>query len=342
MPLRTFRTVHPLADNGRMRSTPAKQSSRSGQSTDELEHHRASAARRHEKAAAAASAVGWSAEAAAPAEVLALQRAVGNAAVSKLTEKVPVQRADAQHVMTEEHWKDEAGAGEKSTKGAKRDRELRDKAKKRKSGKWKQGEKRRMDDILGDLGRKLLEDLAKTKSNSRLKLYRSMSAEEAQAILNYFQEGRDALTEQWIMNGAGKSGEYRNAIGAMPIGKHLGDYGQAEEYRQMKGDTHAVMLVFTLKPGAHKRLFSPKYAALGPGRKNEYIRAAHGDSHENAHEAEGTLAGYIGVKSEEKEPYSISLASDRKTGPGPSQLLFQLFVESVNIVGPATQEAAAH
>lgn len=328
-----------------MRSTPANKTSRSDLSADKLDR-RGAAVRQHEEAAAAASAAaGWSAEAAAPAEMLALQRAVGNAAVGKLVDPhrpaqsagtPSVQRADAQHVMTEEYWKDEAGAGEKSTKGAKRDRELRDQANKRNSGKWKQGTKRRMDDILGDLGRKLLEDLAKTKSNSRLKLYRSMSAEEARGILDYFQEGRNTLTEQWIMKSAGDSGQYRDAVGAMPIGKHLGDYPQAEEYRKMKGDTHAVMLEFTLKPGAHKRLFSPTYAALGPGRKNEYIRAAHRESHENAHQGEGTLAGYIGVKEEKKEPYSISLASDRKKGPGPSQLLFQLFVESVNVVGPAT------
>ncbi|MFJ3979995.1 hypothetical protein ACIPXC_33495, partial [Streptomyces sp. NPDC090021] len=78
--------------------------------------------------------------------------------------------------------------------------------------------------------------------------------------------------------------------------------------------------------------------ALGPGYRNDLIRKANKDdgAYQNANPNEGTLGGYIGVKVEDKEPYSLGIAqgNNGKRGRevGPSQLLFELFVEKVELV----------
>ncbi len=58
--------------------------------------------------------------------------------------------------------------------------------------------------------------------------------------------------------------------------------------------------------------------------------------YQNANANEGTLGGYIGVKAEDNEPYSLGIAqgANGKNGRelGASQLLFQLFVENVELV----------
>lgn len=320
---------------------------------NKAEKRAASAARQPERAASvtsAASAVARSAETATPAQVVVLQRAIGNAAVGQLLggqrhadRQAPVQRAkDPQAVLTTKYWRDKAGAGTKSKKGAAENMKIEASATARASGTWAQGTKRDMKDILDSIGHQLLTELAKPASASagQLKLYRAMSRDEADGILAYFGSDRPRRTEQWIHdNAAGTTAgrHYKSEIGAVSIGKHLGDRDQAEAYQREKGgSSHAVLLEFTLKPGAHEILFGPDYAALGPSTKTEYIRAAHKDkgTHENAHEGEGTLAGYIGVKAEQKGPFSLSLAGRKPKTPGsgaggPSQLLFQLLVQSV-------------
>jgi len=310
---------------------------------NKAEKHAASAARQPERAASvasAASAVAQSAETATPAQVLVLQRAIGNTAVGRL---VGVQRAeDPQAVLTSKYWRNRAGAGAKSDESAAENMRIEASAKARASGTWAQGTKREITHILGEVGHQLLTELAKPAAASagQLKLYRAMSRDEADGILAYFGSDRPQRTEQWIHDNAAGSmagRHYKSEVGAVSIGKHLGDRDQAEKYQREKGgSSHAVLLEFTLKPGAHEILFGPEYAALGPSTKTEYIRAAHKNqgTHENAHGAEGTLAGYIGVKAEQKGPFSLSLAGQKPKKPGsgaggPSQLLFQLLVQSV-------------
>ncbi|CAL9430248.1 hypothetical protein [Streptomyces sp. enrichment culture] len=173
-----------------------------------------------------------------------------------------------------------------------------------------------------------------------MELYRSMSCEEAYSALTYWgdQASRDALTA-YIAGGAGTAKDFRQQkFTGLTIGAHLGDQGQADAYYDMKGDSYTVQLKFILKPGAHELLFHPDHMALGPGYKNELIRQANQKegTYQNATKNEGTLGGYIGVKAEDREPCSIGIAQGSASGSvrdlGPSQLLFQLFVEKAELV----------
>ncbi|MFJ3964751.1 DUF4157 domain-containing protein [Streptomyces sp. NPDC090036] len=253
-----------------------------------------------------------------------------------------VQRVeDPQARMTVEYWEDRAGLGGASSKAAK-DRGAQIKASKASAKKFKASKPpRSMDEIVKTIGPQLLTELARMGDETgQMELYRSMSFDEAHSALTYWgnETARKELLD-YIGSGTGTGKEFREkGLTGMTIGSHLGDQGQADGYYETQGEPYAVQLKFTLKPGAHELLFHPDHMALGPGYKNDLIRKANEDSGEyrNANANEGTLGGYIGVKAEDKEPYSLGIAqgNNGKNGRelGASQLLFQLFVADVTLV----------
>ncbi|MGW6722917.1 eCIS core domain-containing protein [Streptomyces sp. NPDC054995] len=197
---------------------------------------------------------------------------------------------------------------------------------------------RKLEDILASVGPGLLAELkalAEKGETGRLKLYRTMMAEEANAIMEW--KGLASLTEEWITSQedtAGIAKRFRGAVekgeaGIMPISNHLGDAGQADEY--FTNEDTQVTVEFTLKPGAHELLFSPDYMAISGDKGTPYHIRKTRESADNpfpeAAGGEGALAGYIGLKPEEKEPFSLSIGKTDIT-----RLLFQLFVEDMRAV----------
>ncbi|MFE2979153.1 DUF4157 domain-containing protein [Streptomyces sp. NPDC059258] len=240
-----------------------------------------------------------------------------------------VQRVgDPQEMLGGSHWK-----GEMETAG----HPLlppKQKGKKKKA----KAPVRKLEDILASVGPGLLAELkalAEKGETGRLKLYRTMMAEEANAIMEW--KGLAAITEEWITSQedtAGISKRFRGAVakgeaGIMPISNHLGDAGQADEY--FTNEDTQVTVEFTLKPGAHELLFSPDYMAISGDKGTPYHIRKTRESADNpfpeAAGGEGALAGYIGLKPEEKEPFSLSIGKTDIT-----RLLFQLFVEDMRAV----------
>ncbi|MFF3726779.1 DUF4157 domain-containing protein [Streptomyces erythrochromogenes] len=251
-----------------------------------------------------------------------------------------VQRvANPQDLLTVEHWEEKAGLGGSSSSSAKAKSAQIAASKKSAKGFKASKPPRRIDEVIASVGPQLLAALAKMPEDSgRMELYRSMSFEEAHSALVYWGDAaaRTAMVD-YIAGGEGTAKEFRqNGYSGMTIGAHLGDQGQADAYYNTQGAPYAVQLKFTLKPGAHELLFNQAHMALGPGYKNDLIRNANGGGYQNANANEGTLGGYIGVKAEDNEPYSLGIAqgANGKNGRelGASQLLFQLFVENVELV----------
>ncbi len=239
-----------------------------------------------------------------------------------------VQRVgDPQDMLGADHWKNEMTAAGHPLL-----------APKQKGKKKPKAPARKLEDILATVGPALLADLKALSDKGetgRLKLYRTMMASEAIAIMEW--KGLAARTEEWISSQTEKAGiakRFRGAVangeaGVMPVENHLGDVGQASEYFHDE-DTQA-MVEFTLKPGAHELFFSPEYMAISGDQGTPYhirkTRESGGSSFPEAAGGEGALAGYIGVKPEKKEPFSISLG-----GTDITRLLFQLFVEDIRAV----------
>ncbi|MGW8728580.1 eCIS core domain-containing protein [Streptomyces sp. NPDC055808] len=256
-----------------------------------------------------------------------------------------------QNVMTTEHWERQAGVmgddGKATKEMTKNKTDLMASAKKAKKG-YKADKPRTIDEIIKTVGPALLQQLqGLPETSGQLELYRSMSLGEAQSILTYWgtAEARTAV-EEYIRGGEGSAKDFRTqGLKGMTVGSHLGDSGQADAYYAMTTENYQVQLRFTLKPGAHQLLFNSDHMALGPGYKTELIRKAEGGGHKKASANEGTLPGYIGVKAEENEPYSIGIAqgANGKNGRevGPSQLLFQLFLQNVSLVKDKTNTLAS-
>lgn len=254
----------------------------------------------------------------------------------------PVQRVtNPQDMLTEEYWQEKAGMGGASSSNAKaRAAHMADSKKTAKKFKASKPP-RTIDAIIKTVGPALLDELGrKPETAGRMELFRSMSFEEAESALAYWGNA-DARAEllAYVGSGNGSAKDFREkGYTGMTIGAHLGDQGQADGYYDTQGASYAVQLKFTLKPGAHELLFNQDHMALGPGYKNDYIRKANerGGEYKNATGNEGTLGGYIGVKAEDKEPYSLGIAQGGQSGErrevGASQLLFQLFVENVELV----------
>ncbi|MFE0582654.1 DUF4157 domain-containing protein [Streptomyces sp. NPDC058874] len=253
-----------------------------------------------------------------------------------------VQRVeDPQERLTVEYWEGKAGMGGSSSSAAKAKSAQIAASKKSAKGFKASKPPRKIDEVIATVGPKLLDALAAMPEGSgRMELYRSMSFDEAKSALDYWgnESARNEMTT-YIAGGEGTAKEFRQrGYTGMTIGAHLGDQGQADGYYDTQGEPYAVQLKFTLKPGAHELLFDQRHMALGPGYKNDLIRKANesGGAYQNANANEGTLGGYIGVKAEDKEPYSLGIAqgNNGKNGRelGASQLLFQLFVENVELV----------
>ncbi|MFE1765810.1 DUF4157 domain-containing protein [Streptomyces angustmyceticus] len=248
--------------------------------------------------------------------------------------------ANPQNVMTTEHWERRAGimgADGRATKDmATAKVGLTNAAKKNK--KAKAGKGRTMEEIVATVGPALLSQLrSKPATSGKLELYRSMSLDEAVSIVEYWGSPARAAALEYVAAGQGSAKEFKTQHKGMTIGAHLGDRAQAEAYHGMGGEAYQVMLKFTLKPGAHELLFQPEHMALGPSYNSELIRGAHDGDYQNASANEGALPGYVGVKAEENEPFSLAVAQGAKSKKGreagPSQLLFQLFVADVDVVG---------
>ncbi|NDZ78956.1 DUF4157 domain-containing protein [Streptomyces sp. SID10853] len=251
-----------------------------------------------------------------------------------------------QNVMTTEHWERAAGLrgadGTSSREMAEETSRLRATGKKNQKNQKSQkktakGTTRTMDEIIKTVGPALLRDLAaKPPASGSLELFRSMSHAEAEGVLSYWGSEAQRAALAYVEQGGGTAKEFKTQHKGMTIGAHLGDQEQADYYHDLAGDSYQVQLKFTLKPGAHELLFTSDHMALGPGHKTELIHKAMGGEHQAATGNEGTLPGYVGMKAEKNEPYSLAIAQGAKNKngreAGPSQLLFQLFVQDVSLV----------
>ncbi|MFD1313861.1 hypothetical protein ACFQ5X_50485, partial [Streptomyces kaempferi] len=205
-----------------------------------------------------------------------------------------------------------------------------------KKAKARAGTARTMDEVVTRTGRELLLKLGRHAGRGRsLDLYRAMSFEEAQNVLGYWNSPARALAEQYVQTGRGTAKEFKQQYQGMTLGAHLAGLEQASVYHSMDSAGYQVLLKFTLKPGAHTVMFDPQFMALGPGYHAELLRRAGGD-YQAASQHEGTLPGYIGMKAERHGAFSLTLAQGAHTkgtrSVGPSQLLFQLMVETVTLV----------
>jgi hypothetical protein len=196
---------------------------------------------------------------------------------------------------------------------------------------------RKISDIVATVGPALLEDLkaaGKKAPDQRLKLYRTMDKPEAAAIIAWSKGGKAAAE---ALMGSQVPIKELNAVlkdkanpAAMPIVGHLGGREQSETFFERGRN---VMLEFTLKPGAQLVLFNPKYMALARSGKEvtslvaEYEKATTGRIFPEATGNEGNLPGYVGMKSEKRGDFSLTMGKSDAT-----HLLFQLLIESVKEV----------
>ncbi|WP_329295920.1 hypothetical protein [Streptomyces sp. NBC_01455] len=244
--------------------------------------------------------------------------------------------ANPRNVLTIEHLERGAGllnqAGQPTKDTAKAKALLIAAAKKKRPA----GTARKMDDVVAKTGRELLLGIQRHAGTGRsLDLFRAMSFEEARGVLEYWNGPDRIPAEQYVATGRGTAKEFKQHFRGMTLGAHLGGQQQAGVYHMMNGASYDVLLKFTLKPGAHTVMFDPRFMALGPGYHAELIRKA-GRDYQAANQNEGTLPGYIGVKAEQHGAFSLSLAqgtiANGSRTVGPSQLLFQLMVETVTLV----------
>ncbi|MHB9864123.1 eCIS core domain-containing protein [Streptomyces sp. YIM S03343] len=217
--------------------------------------------------------------------------------------------------------------------------------------------------ILRDVANQLLTELAaqgERAGQKELRVFRTMTNEEADAILEWRGAGKKEGTEAWLRENrgapAGITERYHaakaqpgSAVGAMPVKKHLGDWDQAYDYYERNHAQHYAtapraangrvvggpevrVLEFTLKKGAHELLFSPDYMALaGNTGAPAALRKIYGEQNRQFATAsgnEGSLTGYVGMKLEDIGDFSLSVGSNAEA----TQLLFQLFVQDIQDV----------
>ncbi|MER6919108.1 hypothetical protein [Streptomyces spiralis] len=256
-----------------------------------------------------------------------------------LGDAATVQRAteDVQDLLTVRYW-------ESTNNFAKLTKAVNNKLKGNAGKKGKGGKKgsnsegtgspRMPEKVLNDTIPGLLRELRDMPATgAQLKLFRTMPTEEADAILEWQAEKKDA-TEDWMRNPPkGKVAlAFREdeRVGAIPVRGHLGDEQQAGVYYD-KGDDKSRAskrtLMFVLKPDAHKLFFSPQYMALSEtGTAPTAIRNSdkvEGHKFPRAAGGEGNLPGYIGVKSESHGDLSIVVNNQA------TRLLFQAFLSEV-------------
>ncbi|GLZ78495.1 hypothetical protein Afil01_33020 [Actinorhabdospora filicis] len=225
---------------------------------------------------------------------------------------------------------------------------------------------RDLNHVLHQVARGLLQELATLGPDQRqLRVFRTMSLLEANEILEWLGRGRLAGTEAWIQQHGGQAGlapqfhaaagEDESQVGTMPISGHLGGMDQSYSYYKTHHDAYYLqtpgngrrdpagrpdvrVLEFTLKPGAHRLLFSPRFMALTgaagsaertPGALRKiYGHKAPPEHFQTAPAAEGNLPGYVGMKLESRADFSLAVGNDTAV----TQLLFQLFVQDVRDV----------
>ncbi|MGW4162895.1 eCIS core domain-containing protein [Streptomyces sp. NPDC004788] len=240
-------------------------------------------------------------------------------------------------MLKQSYWEEQAG-GKKQLVNAKKDLKG-----------LKKGNQRTLGDVVGGVANRLLVQLDSMPATSGvLRLYRGMSSGEADAVLAWAQaadgvESPRVRSENWIrQNPRGTAAGWREAGGqVIPVGTHLGDQKQADNYME----DGSRMLEFTLKPGAHRLLFDPEYTALAPeGDATAFINKAIPSANRvAANKNEGTFGGYIGIKAERHGYFSVNPGKSTQVGDGwkqtPGHLLFQMFVQSVRDV---TGEYAAN
>jgi len=146
-----------------------------------------------------------------------------------------------------------------------------------------------------------------------IRIYRTMEIEEAR---KFFKEGADV--NNYDFNG---------------LRNHFGDYAEALNYYH-KSESPAVMLEFVLKKGAAGVLFSPAASAISEAGEVPALMAGIAlqnkqGTYPKASKNEGTLDGYIGIKSEQhgKSRFSLGVGNKKKS----KELLGKL-TQSVNIV----------
>lgn len=232
------------------------------------------------------------------------------------------------------------------------------------------GSGRNLTVILKDVANQLLTEPAARSAEDgqkQLRMFRTMTDEEADAILEWQGAGKREGTESRLRGNQGDpqitkkyhraKEEPDSAVGAMPVKKHLGDRDQAYGYyardhkqhfgtarrapngrvvggpaARRPGGPAVRVLEFTLKKGAHRRLFDPDCMALsGETGAPAALRKIHGAQDRQFPTGsgnEGSLTGYVGMKLEDIGDFSLSLGSNTEA----TRLLFQLFVQDVRDV----------
>jgi hypothetical protein len=204
------------------------------------------------------------------------------------------------------------------------------------------GYHRSLGNIVTELAAPLLRELNTLGEDRRkLSLYRAMDVLEANNIQRWY--GVKGETERILQNRETAKWEDREIaegfpvitdrianpqMGIIPVGLHLASYAQAQSYA---GKPPSRIIRFVLKPGAHRLLFKPRVMAIGAGGQSvtRLLLRIWEEEEKNtqprlctAHE--GTCTGYIGMKPENREPHSITIANASS-----SKLLFQLFIDRI-------------
>lgn len=276
--------------------------------------------------------------------ILRFQAAAGNRATGRLirshTGVHGIQRAVdddlSSNLFKKDYWKEQAGG---------RGVELTGKA----------GNARSLKQIVDGSGagdftvKMLLGELAQRRNGKVVAVYKSMRASLAEGVMNWKGSGVAEVVEELLMKDYSlkelRAVDLIKERGlSIPIGGHLGDQGQAQQYLK-RGGKDERMLRFTLKPGAYELMFDPRVMALGKvsnkkkyhGKGSygapEYIAGVYSNSdarHPLGSGNEGNLAGYIGAKKENpKDGGEMSIAVGASA---PSHLIFQLLVQSIDDV----------
>lgn len=210
-------------------------------------------------------------------------------------------------------------------------------AKKGKASKKPKETKRTLAEIISTIAPALLHTLDTLPTTSpRSKLYKSLPRVDADAIIAWAGDGK-AVAENMaraetkpIESDISKTlKDKRSPSKIIPIGGHIGDLVQTLQYRT-EGN---VTIEITLKPGALALMFDPQYMALGYSGEVPPMIAERGKKQHagryflEASAGEGNLPGYIGAKSEQRGPFSLTMGANEVT-----PALFQMFVESVKIL----------
>lgn len=158
----------------------------------------------------------------------------------------------------------------------------------------------------------------------RLEIFRAMRAEEAEKIVKFKRDGNLAKLDALL-----RSGETHEPGAILDVGKHLGGVRQAATY-----DSARYMVRFVLRPGAEHHMFDPRVmASQYQGDKLPFLadeaKVQHRAPLPEAGGGEGTLAGFLGLKSEGDRsvaPFSLSLAESHW-----SKLMFQTLLEDIHM-----------